>query len=305
MTGVADALIPIFGVIALGWIMRRSGLVRTELWLGVNRLSYQALLPALLFSTISRADYAGLPAGPFLIAVTLGFLVMGVVTLGFKLLPVDGPAYTSLFQGSVRWNGFVFLAVAGPAFGQEGEALAALVFAPTVPLVNIMSVAVLTIWGASQVSPNIRRVGLRLVTNPLIIACLAGALANAVGLFQSGPVAKTAELAGRAALPLILLAIGAGLDFSALKTRPGLLSLGIVLKLVVAPAVFLALGLLMQVEGTALALLVMVGATPGAAGAYVLAAEMGGDTRLMAGHVTATTILAFFAIPFWIWIAGL
>ena len=32
-----------------------------------------------------------------------------------------------------------------------------------------MSVAVLTIWGASQVSPNIRRVGLRLVTNPLII----------------------------------------------------------------------------------------------------------------------------------------
>jgi len=305
MNAVASALIPIFGVIALGWALRRSGLVPKELWLGVNRLSYQALLPALLFSTISRADYAGLPAGPFLIAVTLSFLVMGVLTLGFKLLPVDGPAYTSLFQGSVRWNGFVFLAVAGPAFGAEGDALAALVFAPTVPLVNIMSVAVLTVWGASMVKPNLARVGMRLVTNPLIIACIAGAAANALGLFQTGPIAETARLAGRAALPLILLAIGAGLDFSALKTRPGLLALGVVLKLVVAPAVFLALGHIMGVEGTALALLVMVGATPGAAGAYVLAAEMGGDARLMAGHVTATTLLAFFAMPFWIWTTSL
>lgn len=305
MTAVADALIPIFGVIALGWIMRRSGLVRTELWLGVNRLSYQALLPALLFSTISRADYAGLPAGPFLIAVTLGFLVMGVVTLGFKLLPVDGPAYTSLFQGGVRWNGFVLLALAASAFGAEGGALAALVFAPTVPLINVMCVVVLTLWGASDVKPDARRVAMRIVTNPLIIACLLGAMANALGLFQTGPVADTAALAGRAALPLILMAIGAGLDFSALRARPKLLSLSISLKLILAPLVFIVLGRMFGVEGVPLMLLAAIGSTPGAAASYVLASELGGDTRLMAGHVTATTILAFFAIPFWIWIAGL
>ena len=305
MTAVADALIPIFGVIALGWIMRRSGLVRTELWLGVNRLSYQALLPALLFSTISRADYAGLPAGPFLIAVTLGFLVMGVVTLGFKLLPVDGPAYTSLFQGGVRWNGFVLLALAASAFGAEGGALAALVFAPTVPLINVMCVVVLTLWGASDVKPDARRVAMRIVTNPLIIACLLGALANALGLFQTGPVADTAALAGRAALPLILMAIGAGLDFSALKARPKLLSLSISLKLILAPLVFIVLGRLFGVEGVPLMLLAAIGSTPGAAASYVLASELGGDTRLMAGHVTATTLLAFLAMPFWIWVAGL
>jgi malonate transporter len=86
-----------------------------------------------LFSTISTADYAGLPAGSFLIAVTLGFLVMGAIAFALKPLPVDGPAYTSLFQGAVRWNGFVLLALAGAAFGAEGEALAALVFAPPCP----------------------------------------------------------------------------------------------------------------------------------------------------------------------------
>lgn len=304
MNSVASALIPIFGIIALGWALRRTGLVRRELWVGVNKLSYQALLPALLFSTISTADYAGLPAGSFLIAVTLGFLVMGAIAFALKPLPVDGPAYTSLFQGAVRWNGFVLLALAGAAFGAEGEALAALVFAPTVPMINVMCVVVLTIWGASAVKPDFRRVAGRLVTNPLILGCLAGAAANGLGVFQTGPVADTTALAGRAALPLILLAIGAGLDFSALRARPALLALAVSLKLIVAPMVFILLGRLFGVDGTALIILAAIGSTPGAAAAYVLASEMGGDARLMAGHVTATTLLAFFAIPFWIWVAA-
>ena len=300
MNPVLDALIPIGGVIALGWGLRRSGLVKAELWGGVNRLSYQALLPALLFATISTADYAGLPAGAFLIAVTLGFLVMGAISIAFAALPVDGPAFTSLFQGGVRWNGFVLLALAPGAFGPEGAALAALVFAPTVPMINVMCVAVLSIWGESEIRPDARRVAGRIATNPLILACLAGAAANALGLFQAGPVADTAALAGRAALPLILLCIGAGLDFSALKARPKLLALAVALKLVLAPLVFYALGRAFGVEGVALGVLTAVGATPGAAASYVLAREMGGDARLTAGHVTATTMLAFISLPLWI-----
>lgn len=304
MNPVVAALIPIAGVIALGWGLRRSGMVRLELWAGVNRLSYQALLPALLFSTISTAEIEGGEAAPFLIAATLAFIVMGVIALAFRPLPVDGPAYTSLFQGAVRWNGFVLLALAGSVFGAEGAALAALVFAPTVPIINVMCVAALTIWGASETPPNVRRVAFRIATNPLILACLAGALAGWLDLFQSGPVADTAALAGRAALPLILLAIGAGLDFSALKARPALLALSVALKLIVGPAVFYALGLAFGLEGLPLILLAAIGATPGAAASYVLASEMGGDARLMAGHVTATTIGAFIALPVWIAVAG-
>lgn len=304
MNPIITALIPIAGVITLGWLLRRTALVRRELWAGVNRLSYQALLPALLFSTISTAQIEGSEAGAFLIAATLGFVIMGAIALAFRALPVDGPAYTSLFQGAVRWNGFVLLALAGAVFGTEGAALAALVFAPTVPIINVMCVAALTIWGASEFKPNVGRVAGRIVTNPLILACLLGAAANGLGLFETGPVADTAALAGRAALPLILLAIGAGLDFSALKARPALLALSVSLKLIVAPAVFYSLGLAFGLEGLPLILLTAIGATPGAAASYVLASEMGGDARLMAGHVTATTVGAFIALPVWIMVAG-
>ena len=304
MNSVAGALLPIFGVIALGWALRRSGLVRADFWPGINRLSYSALLPALLFSSISTADTNLSGALPFLIAATLGFLAMGAIALAFRPLPIDGPAYTSLFQGAVRWNGFVLLALAGAIFGPQGAALAALVFAPTVPLINVMCVAVLSIWGSADDKPDVGRVVFRIAANPLILACLAGIAANGLNWVQTGPVADAAALAGQAALPMILLAIGAGLDFTALRARPALLALSTSLKLIVAPLVFLGLGLGFGLEGLPLALLAAIGATPGAAAAYVLASEMGGDARLMAGHVTATTLLAFIALPFWIGIAS-
>lgn len=304
MSTVADALLPIFGVITLGWTLRRSGLVRVDFWPGINRLSYSALLPALLFSSISTAEVDLAGALPFLAAATLGFIAMGAIALALKPLPVDGPAYTSLFQGAVRWNGFVLLALAGAVFGPDGAALAALVFAPTVPIINVMCVAALSVWGAAEEKPDVRRVVIRIAANPLILACLAGIAANALDIMQAGPIADTAALAGRAALPMILLAIGAGLDFTALSARPALLVLSTGLKLVVAPLVFLGLGLALGVTGMPLALLVAIGATPGAAAAYVLASEMGGDARLMAGHVTATTLLAFIALPFWIGLAS-
>jgi len=302
---VVAALIPVFGVIAAGWALRRSGVVATELWAGISRLSYTALLPALLFSTISTADVGALDAGPFLAAVVLGFLAMGALTFALKpVLPVDGPAYTSLFQGAVRWNGFVLLALAAGAYGTDGAALVALVFAPTVPLINVMCVAVLSLHGESDAKPEMRRVLFRIATNPLILGCLAGAAANAAGLFQAGAAADTAALVGRAALPLILLSIGAGLDFSAMREKPGLLSLAVVMKLAVAPALFLGLGHALGVTGLPLVILTAVGATPGAAASYVLARELGGDARLTAGHVTATTLLAALTLPLWIGLAG-
>jgi predicted permease len=88
------------------------------------------------------------------------------------------------------------------------------------------------------------------------------------------------------------------------RARPGLLALASALKLVVAPIVFILWGKAIGLDGVALVALAAVGTSPGAAASYVLAREMGGDARLTAGHVTVTTVLAAFAIPFWLIVAG-
>ena len=298
-------LIPVAGVIALGWTLRRTGLVPEELWAGVTRLSYQALLPALLFATIARADTAGLPAGRFLLAMTAGFLVMAALAaLAGRVVPMSGPAFTSVFQGGLRINGFVVFALAQASFPPEGVALVALMFAVMVPLVNGLAVGVLAAFGEGAAAPGVRVVARRVATNPLIVGCAAGLIGAAVGADGFASLMDTADLVGRAALPLILLAVGASLDFGAVRAAPRLLALTVLLKLVMAPLVFAGLASLAGAEGAARTTLVAIGAAPCAASAYVLAREMGGDARLMAGAVTATTVLAFAALPAWVGLLG-
>ena len=199
----------------------------------------------------------------------------------------------------------MILALAALAYGVEGEVLISLIMVVTIPIVNIQVVTVLTIWGANGRKPDVRTVLWRIVTNPLILGCLAGGVANLLGLFQAGTIAEVVELMGRAALPLILLAVGAGLDFKALGASRGLLTLTVFLKLILAPVVFGLLAWSFGVRGETLAIVVMVGASPGAASAYVLAQQLGGNRQLTAGDVTATTLLSFFTLPAAIWIAQL
>ncbi|MEM6912783.1 MAG: AEC family transporter [Pseudomonadota bacterium] len=301
MQGIAYGLIPIAAVIALGWGLRRSNLVPSELWAGINKIGYVALLPVLLYKTIAEAELGGLETGSFLLAATLGFLVMAAIAVALKpLLRTDEPSFTSIFQGGIRWNGFVILALAQTALSPQAATLTAIVFAPTVPLINVLCVAALSVWGSHEGSVSLQRVGFRIVTNPLIIGCCVGVAATMVPLLQQPLMLETADLIGRAALPLILLSVGAGLNFSAIGERPHLLSLAIALKLIIAPVVFIVLGSLFGASAEVIVLLAAIGAAPGAASSYVLAKELGGNAELTAGHVTATTLLAFVSIPFWI-----
>ncbi|WP_420432109.1 AEC family transporter [Hyphobacterium sp.] len=304
MNPILGALLPIFAVIGVGWALRRSGLIPAEQWPAISRLAYVGLSPALLFSVISRADLEALSVAPAVLAAALGFLSMGLLVIVLKpLIPADGPAFTSIFQGAVRWNGLVILALATLSFGLDGEVLVSLIMVVTIPIVNIMAVTVLTIWGTSDKKPDAKAMLWRIISNPLILGCLAGGVANVFGWFQSGPIADVLALMGRAALPLILLAVGAALDFSALNARRHLLAISVTLKLIIAPLVFGGLAWTFGVRGEALAIVVLVGASPGAASAYVLAQQLGGDRRLTAGDVTASTLFSLVTLPVAVWIA--
>ncbi|MEE2525119.1 AEC family transporter [Hyphobacterium sp. HN65] len=304
MSPILGALLPIFAVIGVGWGLRRSGLMPAEQWPAISRLAYIGLSPALLFSVISRADFHTITVAPAVLAAALGFLSMGILVIALKpLIRTDGPAFTSIFQGAVRWNGLVILALATLSFGLDGEVLVSLIMVVTIPIVNIMAVSVLTVWGTSAKKPDVQSVIWRIISNPLILGCLAGGVANIFGWFQTGPVAEVLALMGRAALPLILLAVGAALDFSALNARRHLLAISVTLKLIVAPLVFGAIAWALGVRGDALAIVVLVGASPGAASAYVLAQQLGGDRRLTAGDVTASTLFSMITLPLAVWIA--
>lgn len=301
MSGALTAILPVFGVIALGFGAKRIKIVPEAAWPAVNSFGYFVLYPAFLFSTVASANFSGPETIQFLGCLIAGFTLAAAWGLSLRLwVPHDGPAFTSVFQGSVRWNGFIILAAAPALYGPEGTALVALGFGPVVAFVNLISVSVLARWGDNDVTPDISSAIREVSRNPLVLASVAGIFANVTGMIDYlGAGLDAITLLGRAAMPIALISVGAALSFGKLTTAPLLLVLGGVSKLLIAPAQMLLIGYLLDLPPLLIAVSVGVASMPSAPASYVLAREMGGDAPLMAGIVTITTLLALFTIPLW------
>jgi malonate transporter and related proteins len=301
MSNALNAILPVFGVIALGFAAKRLKLVPDTAWPAVNSFGYFILYPAFLFSTVASANFKGPDTIQFLTCLLLGFGLAAAWSLSLRLAsPNDGPAFTSVFQGGVRWNGFIILAAAPALYGAEGTALVAIGFGPVVAFVNLISVSVMARWGDNAVKPDITSALREVSRNPLVLASVAGIVANVTGLTAiMGLGLDAINLLGRAAMPIALVSVGGALSFGKITKSPVLLTLGVISKLMIAPAQMLLVGHLLDLPPLLLAVSVGVASMPSAPASYVLAREMGGDAGLMAGIVTATTLLALVTIPFW------
>ncbi|UPJ46317.1 AEC family transporter [Bradyrhizobium sp. 200] len=308
MAVVVAALLPVFLLIVLGFILKRT-LIRPETqWHGLERLTYYVLLPVFLIQTLVKADLSTVPVGGVGGAMLLSVLAVSLVCLALRSLlaraAVDGPAFTSIFQGATRWQTYVALAVSGSLFGNLGLALASVAMIAIVPLANVLCVTVL----AQYASPEKRSAGsiaVTVVSNPLIWACVIGLMLNVSHIPLPRLWHEVADALGRSSLAIGLLVTGAGLQLEGLF-RPSLAaSVAVLLKLLLMPAIAVALALQFGVTGSNLAVVTICSAVPTASSAYVLARQMGGDAPLLAQIITLQTILAALTMPIAIALAAM
>ena len=177
------ALLPVFLLIVLGFVLKRSLIPQDTQWQGLERLTYYVLFPALLLQTLVKADLSKVPVAGVGGALLLSALLMSALCLALRpslsKLAVDGPAFTSIFQGATRWQTYVALAVSGSLYGDVGLALASVAMVAIIPLVNVLSVAVLARYAAPE-KQSIGTIVMTLVRNPLIWACVVGLVVNLV-----------------------------------------------------------------------------------------------------------------------------
>ncbi len=304
MATAFGALTPIFALVALGFALRRWGFPGPGFWPVAERLTYFVLFPALLFESLANARIELQAAGPMAASLAGGVLVTAALALAARpVLGLSGPAFTSLFQGSIRPNTYVGIAVALGIWGPAGVALCAIAIAAVVPLVNLLCVAVLARLGAGR-KPGLGPLVKAVAGNPLILACAGGGLANASGLTLPLFVSETLAIAGKGALLLGLMAVGAALELGRLRSDLKALGLVSLTKLALIPGLTATAAALLGVDGQAFGVAVTYAGLPVSASSYVLASQMGGDKALMAGAVTATTLLAVASLPVILWALG-
>ncbi len=296
---IAATLLPVFALILLGALLRRAEFPAAGFWPQLEQLTYYLLFPALLVHTLATAEVDVARIGPMALTVALSLGTVSVVLLALRRsLPVDGAGFTSVFQGGIRFNTYLGVAIAFGLFGAPGAAVAALILALKIPLINLLCVAVLAWFAGGQVSAaGVLR---SLVRNPLILSCVAGVSLNLTGLGVPLGAGPLLDILGSAALPLGLMTVGAGLSLRTTGAQAAAIAVSSVAKLALLPLIAWGWAVLVGLQPLETRLLVLFAALPTAPAGYILARQMGGDHRLLATLLTAQTALAALTIPLWL-----
>ena len=307
-----NAVIPVFLLIVVGYVLKRTGMLNDEFAKTANGFVYKITLPAMLLNNMMTCDIRHTFDGAYVLycgAVTLtGILVVwGISRLFLKDKSIVGEFVQGAYRGSA--------AILGIALVQNisgNTTMAPLMMLGSVPLYNIFAVIVLIFENGEKTESNQNGAGQRqkkiagsvkgICKNPIILSILGGML---LSFFDVGfPVIldKTISSIGSLTTPLALIVIGVGFEGrkAVKKIKPAVAAS--LIKLVIQPLVFLPIAVWYGFSADKIAAaLVMLGA-PTTATSYIMSKNMGHEGTLSSSIIMLTTLCSAFTITGWIFI---
>ena len=299
-----NATIPIFLLMVLGYVFRRTGLFSETLASGMNTFVFKIALPVLLFSDLAAVDFSEAWDTKFVLfcfcVTLLSITLAAALSLVWKDRSVQGEFIQASYRSSAALLGIAFIT---NIYGNAG--MAPLMIIGSVPLYNIMAVVVLSVFHTERRALGhafIRSTLRSIVTNPILLGIVAGLLWSALHIPLPAILQKTTASLGSISTPMGLMAMGASFDpKKALGQRKPAVTAAVI-KLVGFCTVFLPLAVLLGFrEEKLVAILVMLGSAT-TVSSYVMARSMGHEGTLSASTVMLTTLFSAFTLTFWLWL---
>lgn len=310
MHAIVDIVLPVFGVILLGFLSGRFRVLGEASSEALNRFVYYFAMPPLLFLSTAQVPVADVLNWPFIVAYLVGSAAALVVTLlGSRLLygitEVHGLTIHGL-SGAFSNTGYMGIPLFLAAFG-PGKALPAVIVTMFATLIAIGGaiVALETITRPRAASRGVLRDFVRtLMRNPILIAPFAGLLWAALHLPLPSPLGHFLELIGAAAAPTALFAIGLSLCSYSLAGGFGQVAWLTVAKLVLHPfAVWLCVTYLFALDPFWADSAVILAALP--VGTLVFIVSQRFDVKVVTSSAaiiatTALSVLTLSILLFWL-----
>jgi len=307
MWAISLSVLPIFLLLVAGNLLRRNDFPGSDFWHQADRVTYWVFFPSLLFFSTTTAPFDADILDTYALALLSALLIAGVISLLVtKLLKIPGAVSGSIFQGATRHNTFIGFAVAEYLFGADGLLLAAVAASILVPATNLFCVTVLVGYQGTSGTISLKRRLLReLIRNPLLLAIIAGISLNLTGIGPLPVISDFAGLLSKAALPLALLCVGAGLQIKAIHTGAKYVLIASVIKMIIFPLVVAGTAIFAGLHGVAAMILIIYAVIPVASSSYALAKQLGGDAEVMAGIITIQTLISVITLPLSLTLASL
>ena len=266
----------------------------------MNNVVFRVFLPTLLFSNIYKTDFTQITSFGL-----LGYSVLAILTMFvFYMVTIprlieDNQKRGVLVQGICRSN-FIFfgMPMAATLYGGASAGIASLMVGVVVPLVNITSVIALEYFRGN--TPDYPKIIKGILLNPIILGGILGMVFALSGMklpkLIEGLIFEVADIA----TPLALIILGGSVTFTSARANVKPLVIGVLNRLVIVPAVGLAISILVGYRGLELVLLLSMFASPAAVSSYTMAQQMNGDGELAGQIVVFTTAISLITLFFWI-----
>jgi len=270
------AIIPVFTIILFGYLIFNFLLNDKKFWEGAEKLTYYIFFPALLVSKMLNANLNDLNLLKLGSLLTVLFIAATILLVLIKFLfNFKNSEFTSIYQGGIRFNTYIGLAILSSLYQDKGLVIGIILAAMMIPLINILSVSILEIY--SHGKSDIKKILKSIACNPLILACLIGMGLNISHIPTPLFIQETLSTLASAALPLGLLTVGAALKVKGIQHSLKALSISSTVKFMVLPLLAYYLCQLWEVDIAVQQALIVLTALPTATASYVLSKQLGGD----------------------------
>jgi predicted permease len=292
---IINIVLPVFSVIALGWLLRRWGLIDAAFLKQTNKLVYYVCLPLLLFYKIGTADFFANFNGRLIVGSIATVAITFVVSYYYTVLRDYPDKARGVFsQASFRGNiAYIGLAITLNAYGETGLTKAGILMGFLVPFLNLFAILAL-LWphrgdGEQRDATFWAR---QVALNPLIIASFLGITWSFLDLPIPLVFERSLNIATGMTLPLALLAIGGGFSLERLRGDLFKAALASAIKTIWMPILAAILLISMGVKGMDLGIGVLIAGTPAATANYIMAEQLKGDAELAGTIVMLSTLLS-------------
>ncbi|MFI3176012.1 MAG: AEC family transporter [Eubacteriales bacterium] len=296
----AAVVFPLFCMMALGYILRAIGLFEDGFLRQLNLVCFRVFLPTVLFINIYESDFYGLFSIK-LIVFAIGFILLA---LGGLLLIIPRIEHNNhnrgvVIQGIFRSNYILFgVPIASALYGAENTGTTAILIAFVIPLFNLLSILVLSLYSSQKITRG--SMIKEILSNPLILASAMAFLFILTKVSLPHVVETTIEDIAGVATPLALIILGGSFRFSNVGKYKKLLWISVGGKLMILPAIFTGISILVGFRGMELGALMAMFASPTAVSTFTMAQSAQANDELAGQIVVFTSMLSIVTLCIWI-----
>ena len=296
---ILNAIFPIFALLFLGSLLKHFNITNDTFLKTSDKLVYFIFFPVMLFWKIgSSAPDMGASVNlcaASILAVVIVYLISLAMIRLFHISSFQAGAFS---QACYRFNTYIGMALVMNTLGESGIRYFGILIGFVIPIINVLAVSTL-IWHSGKkggFGQNLKYLLKALISNPLILGCVAGLFFSKSQLSFPTFIDNTFTLMTAVTMPLALISIGGSLTLTGLKNNTKVCFISSMLKLLILPTIGFFLLKSFSIAGIPFKTGMIFFALPTSTAIYVLSAQLNSDTQLASAAIMLSTLLSIFSL---------